>query len=163
MAEPRLRIYVETSVWSFALADDAPDYRADTEEFLARCRRRVFDPFISPLVPEEISRAEPPLRTDLEKLVSDVRPTLFPLSDRALALADAFLAASVVPPSKPDDAGHVAAAFDRRLDILVSWNFRHIANVRRAERFNAVAVLQGYHHQLRIVSPSEVLYAEDDA
>ncbi len=52
MAEPKLRIYVETSVWSFALADDAPDYRADTEEFFARCRRRVFDPFMSPLVLE---------------------------------------------------------------------------------------------------------------
>jgi hypothetical protein len=35
MTESRLKIYVETSAWSFALADDAPDYRADTEEFLA--------------------------------------------------------------------------------------------------------------------------------
>ena len=162
MTEPTLSIYVETSVWSFALADDSPDYRADTEEFLARCRQGVFAPFISPLVLEEISRAESPLRENLEALVAGVRPTLFGLSDRALALADAFLAAGVVPASKPEDAGHVAAAFDRRLDILVSWNFRHIANVRRAERFNAVAVLQGYHHELRIVSPSEVLYAEDD-
>jgi len=163
MAEPKLRIYVETSVWSFALADDAPDYRAATEEFLERCRRRVFLPFISSLVLEEISSAEPPLRKDLEELVAGVRPTLFTLSDRALALADAFLAAGVVPAGKPEDAGHVAAAFNRRLDVLVSWNFRHIANVRRAEKFNAVAVLQGYHHGLRIVSPSEVLYAEDDA
>ena len=163
MAVTRLRIYIETTVWSFALADDAPDYRADTEEFLDRCRRRVFEPFISDLVLEEIGHAEPPLREHLEKLVADVRPTLFTLSERALALADAFLAAGVVPPSKPDDAGHVAAAFDRRLDVLVSWNFRHIANVRRAEKFNAVAVLEGYHHEVRIVSPSEVLYAEDDA
>jgi len=162
MTQSKLRIYVETTVWSFALADDAPDYRADTEEFLDRCRRRVFAPFISALVAEEISRAASPLRERLDKLVTEVRPTLFTLSERALALADAFLAAGVVPPSKPEDAGHVAAAFDRRLDVLVSWNFHHIANVRRAERFNAVAVLQGYHHEVRIVSPSEVLYAEDD-
>ena len=136
---------------------------ADTEEFLDRCRGRVFEPFISSLVLQEISRADALVRERLEKLVVDVRPTLFSLSDRALVLADAFHAAGVVPQSKPDDAGHVAAAFDRRLDVLVSWNFRHIANVRRAERFNAVAVLQGYHHEMRIVSPSEVLYAEDDA
>lgn len=45
----------------------------------------------------------------------------------------------------------------------MSWNFRHIANLRRAEKFNAVAVLQGYHHEMRIVSPGEVLYAQDDA
>jgi len=57
----------------------------------------------------------------------------------------------------------VAAAFDEGLDVLVSWNFRHIANVRRAEKFNAVAILQGYHHAMRIVSPAEVMYAEDDS
>lgn len=95
--------------------------------------------------------------------MTKVRPTLFTFSDRALSLADAFLSGGVVPPSQPEDAGHVAAAFDHHLDVLVSWNFRHVANVRRAERFNAVSVLQGYHHALRIVSPGEVLYAEDDA
>lgn len=163
MAVQRLRIYVETSVWSFAFADDAPDYRADTEEFLDCCRRRVFDPYVSDLVLDEIGRAEPSLRRDLEQLVADVRPVLFTVSERALALAEAFLAAGVVPPSKPDDAGHVAAAFDQQLDVLVSWNFRHIANVRRAEKFNAVAVLRGLHHQLRIVSPAEVVYAQDDS
>lgn len=162
MAEMKLRIYIETSVWSFALADDVPDYRADTEEFLDCCCRGVFHPFISALVLEEISRAAPPLRTELERLVSEVRPTLLPVSDRALELADAFLAEGVVPRGKTEDAGHVATAFDHRLDVLVSWNFRHIANIRRAERFNAVAILQGIHHQLQIVSPSEVLYAEDD-
>ena len=163
MTDPRLKIYVETTVWSFALTDDAPDFRADTEEFLERCTHGVFRPFISSLVMDEIRRSESPLREQLERVISDVRPTLFPVSDQALSLADAFLAAGVVPPRKPEDAGHVAAAFDMGLDVLVSWNFRHIANVRRAEKFNAVAVLQGYHKELQIVSPSEVLYAEDDS
>jgi|CXWL01.1.fsa_nt_gi predicted nucleic acid-binding protein len=163
MTESKLKIYLETTVWSFALADDAPDYRADTEDFLERCRQGDFLPFISSLVIEEIRQADALLSKALENLVAEIRPTLFPMSDRALRLADAFLAAGVVPPSKPADAGHVAAAFEMGLDALVSWNFRHIANIRRAERFNAVAVLQGYHHQLRIVSPGEVLYAQDDS
>jgi hypothetical protein len=162
MAESKLSIYIETTVWSFAIADDVPDYRAYTEEFLEPCRCGVFHPFISTLVLDEISRADSTVHANLEQLVAKVRPTVFTPSERSLALADAFLAARVVPPSMPDDAGHVAAAFDQRLDILVSWNFRHIANVRRAERFNAVAVLEGYNHALRIVSPAEVLYAEDD-
>jgi hypothetical protein len=55
----------------------------------------------------------------------------------------------------------VAIAFGEELDVLVSWNFRHIASVRRAERFNAVAVMSGYYRPLKIVSPAEVLY--DDA
>jgi hypothetical protein len=47
---------------------------------------------------------------------------------------------------------------DTGLDVLVSWNFRHISNVRRADRFNALAVLDGFLKPLRIVSPAEVLY-----
>lgn len=49
-----------------------------------------------------------------------------------------------------------------RAGVLELWNFRHLANVRRAERFNAVAILAGYHRPLRIVSPAEVLYDEED-
>ena len=37
----------------------------------------------------------------------------------------------------------------------------HIVNLRREERFNAVAMLAGYHHQLRIVSPKELIYYDE--
>ena len=158
----KLRVYVETSVWSFAFAEDAPDYRDDTLAFLERCRAGAFETFVCPLVLEEIERADEPLRTKLAELIRQTGPALIEFSPAAAALADRFVEARVVPASKPEDAGHVAAAFIEEMDVLVSWNFRHIANVRRAERFNAVAVLAGYHRSLRIVSPSEVLYDEQD-
>ena len=156
-----LRIYIETSVWSFAFADDVPDYRADTLAFFQRCRGGGCDTFISDVVIAEIERAEEPLRQRLLDLIRDVHPIIFELSDRASLSADAFLKGGAVPPSKPEDARHVAAAFAEELDVLVSWNFRHIANVRRADRFNALALLAGYHRPLRIVSPAEVLYDDE--
>ena len=55
-------------------------------------------------------------------------------------------------------------AFQRRhLRSSEGPSCRDFSSRRRAEKFNAVAVLQGYHHQMRIVSPNDVLYAEDDA
>ena len=154
----RLRVYIETSVWSFAFAEDVPDYRADTLAFFDRCRAGMFETYVSDVVLEEIEQAAEPLRTHLLDLVRAVHPTLIGFSRTGATLADAFVQARVVPSGKPEDARHVAAAFEQRLDVLVSWNFRHIANVRRAEQFNAVAVLCGHHHPLRIVSPAEVLY-----
>ena len=68
-----------------------------------------------------------------------------------------------MPPSKPQDARHVAIAMVHSLDVLVSWNFRHIVNLRREERFNAVALLEGYHHHLSIVSPKELIYYDEVA
>jgi predicted nucleic acid-binding protein len=158
---PKLRIYIETSVWSFAFADDAPDYRADTLAFFDRCRQNAFDVFVSDVVLGELVQADEPLRSELSALVRDIRPAFVALTSDANELADAFVREGVVPPSKPEDARHVAIAFGEELDVLVSWNFRHIASVRRAERFNAVAVMSGYYRPLKIVSPAEVLY--DDA
>lgn len=157
----RLRVYIETSVWSFAFAEDAPDYRADTELFFERCRQGVFDLFVSDVVLRELARAREPLRRQLVDLVADIHPAVFAVSADAERLAQGFVDQGVVPRGKPEDARHVAAAFDQRLDLLVSWNFKHIANVRRAERFNAVAVLWGYSHSLRIVSPAEVIYGDE--
>ncbi len=157
----KLRVYIETSVWSFAYAEDTPDYRADTLAFFERCREGAFELFVSEVVLAEIERADEPLKSELMRLVSEHRPTLFELSPEALELADAFVRERVVPRNKPEDARHVAAAFVNELDVLVSWNFRHIANVRRAARFNAVAILAGYHRPLRIVSPQEVLYDDE--
>lgn len=129
-------------------------------EFFDRCRSAAFDCFVSVVVLEEIERAAEPIRSDLRRPLIDISPTVLEASPEVEALAGAFVEAKVVPQSKPEDARHVAAAFVHDLDVLVSWNFRHIASLRRAERFNAVAVLQGYSRPLRIVSPAELLYDE---
>ena len=64
---------------------------------------------------------------------------LLPLSREADELATAYLAQKVVPRDYEDDAYHVAVCTVARLDYLVSWNFKHLANVRRESGFNAVA------------------------
>ena len=79
----------------------------------------------------------------------------------ANSLLEAFLRENVVPASKAEDGRHVAIAMVHGLDVLVSWNFRHIVNIRREERFNAVALLEGYHHRLLIVSPKELIYDDE--
>jgi len=156
-----IHVYVETSVWSFAFAEDVPEYRADTTVFLDLCRRRLFESYISDAVLGEIQFAQAPLRRRLEELLQSVKPVLLPWLPEADDLSDAFVREKAVPPSKPQDARHVAIAMAHGLDVLVSWNFRHIVNLRREERFNAIALLEGYHHQLRIVSPKELIDYEE--
>lgn len=60
-----------------------------------------------------------------------------------------------------DDARHAALGTVHGIRLLVSWNFRHLVNVRREAGFNAVNLLQG-HPPIRIVSPKELIYANDD-
>ena len=154
----KFHIYIETSVWSFVFAEDSPDYQADTLAFFELCKKRVFEPYISRAVLSEIERANRPLRKRLEELIRDIKPVLLATLPEEDSLSRAFLRENVVPVGKPEDARHVAIAIVHGMDVLVSWNFRHIVNIRREERFNAVAVLEGFHHPLRIVSPKELIY-----
>ena len=62
----------------------------------------------------------------------------------------------IVSENYRDDAIHVAVATVSGVDILVSWNFRHIVNFQKIRKFNAVNMSEGYQI-LDIRSPKEVI------
>jgi len=50
---------------------------------------------------------------------------------------------------------HIALATVAEVDVLVSWNFKHILHFNKIRMFNAVNLEQGYK-QIQIFSPREV-------
>ena len=56
---------------------------------------------------------------------------------------------------------HVAICTIHRVNHIVSWNFKHLVNVRRSAGFNAVNLLQGFP-PVSIVNPKELIYASSD-
>jgi hypothetical protein len=54
------------------------------------------------------------------------------------------------------DAQHIAIATVGRVDVLVSWNFRHIVNLERIHGYNSVNLRKGYP-MIEIRTPREVL------
>lgn len=83
--------------------------------------------------------------------------------DQAAArLADEYLEAGVISPKNREDARHIATATVHSVDVLVSWNFRHIVNLDRITGYNSVNRRNGYN-QLEIRSPAEILrYGNDN-
>jgi hypothetical protein len=79
----------------------------------------------------------------------------------AYALAEAYLAHGIVGPGSRSDALHVALATVGRVDVLVSWNFKHIVNLGRIRLFNAVNLEQGYGI-IEIRTPKEVMPREEN-
>lgn len=77
------------------------------------------------------------------------------------SLAQAYVAAGVVTPKYIDDARHIAVATLHALPLVVSWNFRHLANIKREAGSNAVNLLQGYP-QIRTLTPLQLLNDETD-
>ena len=77
-------------------------------------------------------------------------------SAEAADLAEAYVDRGIVGPGSRADALHVALATVARVDVLVSWNFRHIVNLGRIRLFHSVNIERSYP-MLEIRTPREVL------
>jgi hypothetical protein len=152
-----LKVYVETSVWGMTLPSQPRALREPSKRFLRQCRTGLFIPYISSVVLQEIARAS---ARDADQMVVEINrlaPIELTPSEEVEQLAGEYLKAGIVPAKKRDDARHVALATVSGMEILVSWNHRHLANKRKKEFFNAVNKLAGRARPLEICTPFEVL------
>jgi hypothetical protein len=154
--EPR-KLYVETSVWGMTLPNQPRALRQPTNQLLRECGLGFFRPYISTVVLEEIGLAPASAAARMVRGINSLAPTILELSDNSENLAEAYLHAGIIPAKKRDDARHVAIATVAGLEIVVSWNHRHLANERKWSLFNAVNRLAGYEQPLMILTPFEVL------
>jgi predicted nucleic acid-binding protein len=82
------------------------------------------------------------------------------MTDEAINLAKSYINENVVGKTSFDDCVHIALATIHKVDILVSWNFKHIVNVYRIRGYNAVNLRSGYQ-TLEIRSPKDIVNNED--
>jgi predicted nucleic acid-binding protein len=161
-AVPMLKLYIETSVWSHWFAEDAPDRREATRELLTRCRDSAgrISMYISAFVMDEVRDAPGKLAARLEALIAELRPRMQDPPPGVDELARSYADLGALPAGKPADRLHVAIATVAEMDILVSWNYRHLVNVGRRAKISAVNNLAGHWKPLQIATPFEVLEDE---
>jgi hypothetical protein len=149
--------YIETSVWGMTPANQPRALRQPTQQFLRQCASGLFIPFISTVVTDEIASAPTAVAAHIAREINKLAPRLLEPSRASEELADAYLTAGVIPAHKRDDARHVAIATVAGLQILVSWNHRHLASEGKRALFNAVNRLAGYEQVLAIHTPFEIM------
>jgi len=71
-------------------------------------------------------------------------------------LASEYIKHGAITKKSYQDAIHIALATIIRVDVLVSWNFKHIVNLDRIRKYNAVNLMYGYG-MLEIRNPREIL------
>jgi len=152
-----MRLYLDTSVLGAMFDVEPPDRKQKTETFFRRVKTRGDILYISDVVLDEVARAPEHLQFSLIRVIDQNEPLVLPEPRETLALADAYVTSRVVPINSRDDARHVAIATVAGLDALVSWNFKHIVNLRRRRLVHSVNVRLGYA-LIDLVSPEEVLY-----
>lgn len=147
------RVYTDTSVIGGCFD---PEFAPWSNGLFRDFRLGRFVPVVSAVVAAEIEDAPEEVRAAYDEMIALGAAVLL-VSDEALDLADAYLARGVLTPKFYDDATHIALATLAEVDLLVSWNFRHIVHYDEIRAFNAVNLERGYK-PIQIYSPREVAH-----
>ena len=131
---------VEFEIWSRGL--------------LADFEKGIFLPLLSSLTDAEIQDAPDEVK-EVYREFRNCKHEFVDLSHESIDLAAAYMKRNVLSESFRSDARHIAMATVSGADILVSWNFKHIVNFEKIQKFNAVNLEKGYK-LVAIYSPREV-------
>lgn len=148
-------IYLETSVIG-AYLDNGEPFRRDLTIRWWEHEMSEYRAVISPLVVRELERVPEPHGSAYLKLIKNL-PTV-ELADEAAILADGYISRGIFHRKYIADALHVAIASVNKIDYLVTWNFGHLANVRRQARIKLFNTAAGFFVPM-IVTP-EFLVSE---
>jgi len=153
----KLLIYVDASVVG-GCEDD--EFRDDSLALWRRFVQGRHTLVLSAHTMRELEGAPEAVSAHLDE-VPESHQLLLSDSEEASELAVEYLRRGVLGPGSHADALHIALATIGQVDVLVSWNFRHIVNLGRIRLFNGVNLQQGYG-SLEIRTPKEVLEYEED-
>jgi predicted nucleic acid-binding protein len=150
-----VRLYLDTSVLGAVLDRDDPRRVSISRALLEAIVGQHHVGVISNVVEEELEQAPEAVREGILAEIRAIELELVVESGDSRILLSEYEALAVIPARYRNDLRHVAVASTGQVDALVSWNFRHIVNVRTRRAVHSVNLRLGYP-LIEIVSPEEV-------
>ncbi|MGM0579423.1 MAG: PIN domain protein [Bacteroidota bacterium] len=146
------RIYIDTSIVGGFFDEE---FNELTKLLFERLENEEIKFVVSDLLDLELINAPTHVRNLLLKY-----PTYYfdriELTDEAIKLANMYIEEKVVGKSSIEDCRHIAMATINKVDVLASWNFKHIVNLERINGYNAVNLKFGYK-MIEIRNPKDLV------
>ena len=146
------RIYIDTSIVGgyFDI-----EFEVETNLLFKRLIEREVIFVVSDLLDIELERAPERVKNLLYYYPDDVFERVS-LTIEAKELGELYVKENVVGSTSIEDCYHIAIATINNVDVLASWNFKHIVNFTRIKGYNAVNLKNGYN-LLEIRNPKDLI------
>mgnify|MGYP001584707293 CR=1 FL=1 len=152
MPNKKLKIYLDTSVLSALDDERMPERQALTKTFWKELND--FEVYISEVTVSEIQQI--PVVEKKKKLLALAKQfNILSLSAKANALTSQYVRQKVIPAQFINDGIHLAIATVHQLDVLVSWNCKHLVNLKTKKAANLINKKCGYK-EIELVEPPMV-------
>ena len=140
-----MRIYIESTIPSYVVARPARDLLQAARQQITKdwwdLQRERHELFASQVVLDEIAAGEREVALRRLDLMAGI--TVLDLTPAAEALAERILRSGLLPASADGDAAHIAIATVHQMDVLLTWNCRHIANAAIVGRLRRLVDAEG--------------------
>lgn len=148
-------LYLETSVVG-AYLDNGEPFRRDLTIRWWEHELSEYRVFSSILVRRELERVAEPHRTGYLNLIKPLEE--LEMSEEVAILAEGYLSRGIFHRRFLADAVHVALASFYKIDYLVTWNFGHLANVRKQARIRLFNTAAGFFSP-SVVTPEFLVHS----
>jgi len=150
------KIYIDTSLLGGYFDKE---FDIATRRLFDEVKKGEYNIVVSNITEGELLNAPERVKTLLNDLNIDYE--VLKLTDDAVNLALEYIKENVVGQTSYEDCLHIAIATISRIDLLVSWNFKHIVNIKRIRGYNGINIKNGYP-SIEIRSPKDLIDYEND-
>lgn len=157
-------VYIETSIISYLRQKPSTNVIVAARQLLTHRwwndERQHYELVTSQYVIDEASNGDPTLAE--ERLTALDGIPLLPQAVEVPQIANEIMAAGILPEKAQVDALHIAAVAHFRIQYLLTWNCKHIANAKTLPRIHDVLTRLGIPIPI-ICTPEELLGDESEA
>ncbi|MEK6556766.1 MAG: type II toxin-antitoxin system VapC family toxin [Candidatus Margulisiibacteriota bacterium] len=124
------KVYIESTIPSYLVGRSSRDiivlaHQDITQTWWVKCRHK-FDLFVSPAVVKEVSDGDSTLSEKRLELIENI--TMLDFHEDIEKLAMQYFSKFSIPQKSVLDVFHIAYAVFHKIDFLLTWNCKHLAN-----------------------------------
>ena len=157
-----LKIYLDTSIIGYLYQETQPEKMAETRILWEQIKSGVYEVVISNLLLEELSNnPNEEIKNILLGFLAEIDYEIVPVTPEIERIAVLIIAQGILTKKSYEDCLHIATALVNDCNLLVSWNFKHLVNIRTINGVRAISNLEGYR-SIDIVSPTLLIQEGDE-
>jgi len=156
----KLKIYLDTSVISHLHQPDAPDKMNDTLALWEETKAGEYKAVISDITTRELMNCAEPKRSIMADYLNEYDFEVLAIDKEIDDLAQEIIKRGILTVKSIDDCTHIAAAIINNCDIIVSWNFKHLVNIKTIKGVREITV-SNHYKQIDIYTPSMLLKGDE--
>lgn len=155
----KLRIYLDTSVISYLEQEDAPERMQETRDLWEKMVAGEYEIIVSDVALMEVDNCPEPKRSKLFSYLKQISYEGAKVTDDSVALVHKIVEMGILTKRSFTDCQHIALALETECDCILSWNFKHLVNIKTIRGVRAITNIERYK-AIDIITPSVLLERE---